>query len=156
MLEHALGRCRLICFFQEFNCQGFLRVFSRVGPPDLDAGLHQYLIPRLALRIRGESALGADAEDEGRFSERDVPFNRDSPDESPIGVNICAFAVLLQDRSAVRTDAITSASWTAVEELIWPFPLAFGHARPVGCNLNAWATERLMLALVAAAAAVPR
>ena len=85
-----------------------------------------------------------------------VPVVRDSPDESPIGVNICAFAVLLQDRSAVRTDAITSASWTAVEELIWPFPLAFGHARPVGCNLNAWATERLMLALVAAAAAVPR
>ena len=41
------------------------------------------------------------------------------------------------------------------EGLIWPFSLAFGHT-PAVCALERMTIERLMLALVVAAAAVPR
>jgi hypothetical protein len=54
MIKHNLHQFGLASLIQKFDSQCSFRVFGWVGPPDLRAGLHQYLIPRLAFCIRAE------------------------------------------------------------------------------------------------------
>src|SRR5215470_7047857 len=60
------------------------------------------------------------------------PFDR-SWYGSHTGVNIFDFLSCPQDKSAVRMNAVTSASCTAVEGLILPFSVAFRHTPAVRC-----------------------
>src|SRR5271166_5136166 len=59
-------------------------------------------------------------------------LNRDSPDESPTGVDIRGFPAFLQDGRAVWIDAVTAATWTGVEGADMATSLAFGHTPAVG------------------------
>src|SRR5262245_43742323 len=82
-------------------------------------------------------------------------LNRHSPDDSRTGVNIRAFPVSLEDRREVRTPTgPLRQPERLVEGLIWP---SFWHLDALlpSVALERRTVERLMLALVVAAAAVP-
>jgi hypothetical protein len=83
-------------------------------------------------------------------------WSRHSPDDSRTGVNIRAFPVSLEDRREVRTPTGTFGQpERLVEGLIWPSPWHL-DALLLSVALERMTVERLMLALVVAAAAVPR
>jgi hypothetical protein len=87
-------------------------------------------------------------------AKRPNAMSRDSPDESPTGINVRVFPALLQDRREVLTATSTSGNQNAgrgSDRAI--FPGIWTHSF---CRLLLNDTERLTLALVVAAAVAPR
>jgi hypothetical protein len=67
-------------------------------------------------------------------AESSSPLNRDSPDESPTGINVRAFPALLQDRRDVLTATSTSGNPNAGRGSDLAIFLAFGRTPSVGCS----------------------
>ena len=106
---------------------------------------------RIGVQLSGAQS---DPEMQARVGALRDGLNRDSPDETPTGINVRVFPALLQDRREVLTATSTSGNPNAGRGSdLAIFPGIWTHSF---CRLLLNDTKRLTLALVVAVALAPR